>query len=275
LAPPDPLSAGAGKQTMNDDELLRYSRHILLQEIGIEGQQRIRDSSALVIGAGGLGSPAALYLAAAGIGRLTLVDGDAVDLTNLQRQILHTTDRIGINKATSGAVTLATLNPQVELLPVGERAGERELERLVSAADVVLDCTDNFATRHAINRACVAARRPLVSGAAVRFDGQLAVFDLRRPGSSCYSCLFPEGEAQDELCAVMGVFAPVTGIVGTMQAAEALKLVAGAGATLNDRLLLLDALAMEIRTVRFARDPQCAVCGAMRTSSIRSSPPVQ
>jgi adenylyltransferase/sulfurtransferase len=260
---------------MNDDELLRYSRHILLQEIGIEGQQRIRDSSALVIGAGGLGSPAALYLAAAGIGRLTLVDGDAVDLTNLQRQILHTTDRIGINKAASGAATLATLNPQVELVPVGERAGERELGRLVSAADVVLDCTDNFATRHAINRACVAAHRPLVSGAAVRFDGQLAVFDLRRPGSSCYSCLFPEGEAQDELCAVMGVFAPVTGIVGTMQAAEALKLVAGAGATLNDRLLLLDALAMEIRTVRFARDPQCAVCGGRQASSIRSSPLVQ
>jgi adenylyltransferase/sulfurtransferase len=260
---------------MNDDELLRYSRHILLDEIGIEGQQRIRDSSALVIGAGGLGSPAALYLASAGIGRLTLVDGDTVDLTNLQRQILHTSERIGVNKAASGVVTLAALNPQVDLVPVGERAAADALVPLVSGADVVLDCTDNFATRHAINRACVAARRPLVSGAAVRFDGQLAVFDLRRPGASCYSCLFPEGDAQDELCAVMGVFAPVTGIVGAMQAAEALKLVAGTGSTLNDRLLLLDALAMEIRTVRFARDPQCAICGAAGASSIRVRPQFQ
>jgi molybdopterin/thiamine biosynthesis adenylyltransferase len=250
---------------MNDDELLRYSRHILLQEIGIEGQQRIRDSSALVVGAGGLGSPAALYLASAGIGRLTLVDGDAVDLTNLQRQILHTSDRIGVNKAVSGLVTLASLNPQVTLVPVGERVGEDELRRLAADADVVLDCTDNFATRHAINRACVASRRPLVSGAAVRFDGQLAVFDLRRPGSSCYACLFPEGDAQDELCAVMGVFAPVTGIVGTMQAAEALKLVADVGSAMTDRLLLLEALAMEVRTVRFAADPDCAVCRAGRS----------
>jgi adenylyltransferase/sulfurtransferase len=245
---------------MNDDELLRYSRHILLQEIGIEGQARIRAASALVVGAGGLGSPASMYLASAGIGRLTLVDGDAVDLTNLQRQILHTTGRIGVNKATSGLVTLAAVNPQVELVAVTERVGEAELRELVAAADVVLDCTDNFATRHAINRACVARRRPLVSGAAVRFDGQLAVFDLRRPDSSCYSCLFPEGDAQDDLCAVMGVFAPLTGIVGAMQAAEALKLVAQAGTTVNDRLLILDALGMDVRTVRFARDPDCAVC---------------
>jgi adenylyltransferase/sulfurtransferase len=245
---------------MNDDELLRYSRHILLQEIGIEGQARIRAASALVVGAGGLGSPASMYLASAGIGRLTLVDGDAVDLTNLQRQILHTTERIGVNKATSGLVTLAAVNPQVELAAVTERVGEAELRELVAAADVVLDCTDNFATRHAINRACVARRRPLVSGAAVRFDGQLAVFDLRRPDSSCYSCLFPEGDAQDDLCAVMGVFAPLTGIVGAMQAAEALKLVAQAGTTVSDRLLILDALGMDVRAVRFARDPDCAVC---------------
>jgi len=245
---------------MNDDELLRYSRHILLQEIGIEGQARIRAASALVVGAGGLGSPASMYLASAGIGRLTLVDGDAVDLTNLQRQILHTTERIGVNKATSGLVTLAAVNPQVELAAVTERVGEAELRELVAASDVVLDCTDNFATRHAINRACVARRRPLVSGAAVRFDGQLAVFDLRRPDSSCYSCLFPEGDAQDDLCAVMGVFAPLTGIVGAMQAAEALKLVAQAGTTVSDRLLILDALGMDVRAVRFARDPDCAVC---------------
>jgi adenylyltransferase/sulfurtransferase len=245
---------------MNDDELLRYSRHILLPEIGIEGQARIRAASALVVGAGGLGSPASMYLASAGIGRLTLVDGDAVDLTNLQRQILHTTERIGVNKAASGLVTLAAVNPQVELAAVTKRVGEAELRELVAAADVVLDCTDNFATRHAINRACVARRRPLVSGAAVRFDGQLAVFDLRRPDSSCYSCLFPEGDAQDDLCAVMGVFAPLTGIVGAMQAAEALKLVAQAGTTVGDRLLILDALGMDVRTVRFARDPDCAVC---------------
>lgn len=245
---------------MNDEELLRYSRHILLDEIGIEGQQRIRDAAALVIGAGGLGSPAALYLASAGIGRLTLVDGDSVDLTNLQRQILHTSERIGVNKAASGKLALSALNPQVELLPIGERVGDDELIRLVAGADVVLDCSDNFATRHAINRACVAARRPLVSGAAVRFEGQLTVFDLRRPQSSCYACLFPEGDAQDELCAVMGVFAPVTGIIGTMQAAEALKLVAAAGSTLQDRLLLVDALTMEIRSVRYAADPDCAIC---------------
>jgi len=245
---------------MNDEELLRYSRHILLPEIGIEGQERIRAASALVIGAGGLGSPASMFLASAGIGRLTLVDGDAVDLTNLQRQILHSTERIGVNKAISGLSTLAALNPQVRLAAVTERVGASELDALVAAADVVLDCTDNFATRHAINRACVARRRPLVSGAAVRFDGQLAVFDLRRADSSCYACLFPEGDAQDDLCAVMGVFAPVTGIVGAMQAAEALKLVAQAGMPACGRLLLLDALSMDVRTVRFEPDSGCAVC---------------
>ncbi|MBK9244335.1 MAG: molybdopterin-synthase adenylyltransferase MoeB [Burkholderiales bacterium] len=249
---------------MNDQELLRYSRHILLQEIGIEGQARIRAASALVIGAGGLGSPASMYLAAAGIGRLTLVDGDAVDLTNLQRQILHTAERIGVNKATSGLATLSAVNPQVTLAAVTERVDEAALRQLAADADVVLDCTDNFATRHAINRACVAQRRPLVSGAAVRFDGQLAVFDLRRPESSCYACLFPEGDAQDDLCAVMGVFAPLTGIVGAMQAAEALKLVAQAGTPSTGRLLLLDALSMDVRAVRFAADPRCAVCRADR-----------
>jgi len=245
---------------MNDDELLRYSRHILLQEIGIEGQARIRAASALVIGAGGLGSPASMYLTSAGIGQLTLVDGDSVDLTNLQRQILHNSERVGTNKAASGLTTLAALNPQVQLKAVTERVGQADLDSLVAAADVVLDCTDNFATRHAINRACVAHRRPLVSGAAVRFDGQLAVFDLRRPDSSCYACLFPEGEAQDDLCSVMGVFAPVTGIVGAMQAAEALKLVAQAGTAVSGRLLMLDALSMDVRAVRFDPDPHCAVC---------------
>jgi molybdopterin-synthase adenylyltransferase len=252
---------------MNDDELLRYSRHILLQEIGIEGQAHIRAASALVIGAGGLGSPASFYLASAGVGRLTLVDGDVVDLTNLQRQILHTSDRIGLSKAWSGRQTLVALNPQVEVTAVAERIGADALDAMVAAADVVLDCTDNFATRHAINRACVAKRKPLVSGAAIRFDGQLAVFDLRQSGSPCYACLFPEGDGEDELCAVLGVFAPLTGIIGTMQAAEALKLLARAGTALSDRLLMLDARSMDVRTVRFERDPQCAVCGRSGSGS--------
>jgi adenylyltransferase/sulfurtransferase len=251
---------------MNDEELLRYSRHILLDEIGVEGQARIRAAHAVVVGAGGLGSPAAMYLASAGIGTLTLVDGDRVDLTNLQRQILHTTERVGLPKATSGRQTLAAINPQVHVVAVTERIEGAALDALVAPASVVLDCTDNFATRHAINRACVAHRKPLVSGAAVRFDGQLAVFDPREPEAACYACLFPEGEGQDELCAVMGVFAPVTGIIGTLQAAEALKLAAGGdraiGESMHGRLLLLDALTMNVRTVRVPRDPACGVCGA-------------
>jgi molybdopterin-synthase adenylyltransferase len=250
---------------MNDDELLRYSRHILLNEIGVEGQARIRAAHALVIGAGGLGSPAAFYLASAGIGTLTLVDGDSVDLTNLQRQILHTSDRIGLPKAESGRRALGAINPEVHVVPVTQRVEAEALDTLVAAATVVLDCTDNFATRHAINRACVAHRKPLVSGAAIRFDGQLAVFDARQPQAPCYSCLFPEGEGEDELCAVMGVFAPLTGIIGTLQAAEALKLAAGAGQAIGEsmhgRLLLVDALTMGLRTVRVPRDPACIVCG--------------
>jgi molybdopterin-synthase adenylyltransferase len=250
---------------MNDADLLRYSRHLLLNEIGVEGQQRIRDAHALVLGAGGLGSPAAYYLASAGIGTLTLVDGDAVDLTNLQRQILHTTDRVGQPKAMSGRSTLAAINPEVRVVPVAQRADEARIDALVQQATVVLDCSDNFATRHAVNRACVRHGRPLVSGAAIRFDGQLAVFDRRQPDAPCYACLFPEGEGEDELCAVMGVFAPLTGIVGTLQAAEALKLAAGdarsIGTSMSGRLLLIDALAMEFRSVRVPRDAACPVCG--------------
>jgi len=250
---------------MDDQQLLRYSRHILLNEIGVEGQDRIRASSMLIIGAGGLGSPAAFYLASAGVGRIVLVDGDAVDLTNLQRQILHTTDRIGVMKAESGRQTLRAINPDVEVRAVSLRAGPEQLMALVHEATVVLDCSDNFLTRHALNRACVAHGRPLVSGAAIRFDGQLAVFDRRRAGAPCYECLFPAGDAEDELCSIMGVFAPLTGIVGTMQAAEALKLAAGdaagLGESLHGRLLLIDALTMNVHTVRVTRDPQCAVCG--------------
>lgn len=247
---------------MTDEQLLRYSRHILLDALGIEGQQRILDTHALVVGAGGLGSPAALYLASAGIGTLTLVDNDTVDLTNLQRQILHTEARVGLPKVESGKQALAAVNPAVNVVPVQKRLAGAELEALVTTADIVLDCTDNFATRHAINRACVAHRKPLVSGAAVRFDGQISVYDLRRDDAPCYHCLFPEAEDVEEIrCAVMGVFAPLTGIVGTMQAAEALKLAAGIGESLTGRLLLLDALSMEWRNVRFRRDPDCAVCG--------------
>lgn len=245
---------------MNDQELLRYSRHILLNEIGVEGQQRLRASSMLVIGAGGLGSPAAFYLASAGVARITLVDGDDVDLTNLQRQILHTTGRIGAPKAQSGQVTLAAINPDVEVVPVVARADATALAQLVGEATVVLDCSDNFATRHALNHACVIHGKPLVSGAAIRFDGQVAVFDMRHPDSPCYACLFPPGDGEDELCAVMGVFAPLTGIIGTTQAAEALKLAAGVGESLEGRLLLLDALAMRWHSVRVRRDPACPVC---------------
>ena len=245
---------------MDDQELLRYSRHILLNEVGVEGQQRLREASMLVIGAGGLGSPAAFYLASAGVARITLVDGDDVDLTNLQRQILHTTDRIGAPKALSGQAALAAINADVEVVPVTERADEADLLRLVADATVVLDCSDNFATRHALNRACVVHRKPLVSGAAIRFDGQVAVFDLRHDESPCYACLFPPGDGEDELCAVMGVFAPLTGIVGTIQAAEALKLAAGIGESLEGRLLMLDALAMRWHTVRVRRDAACPVC---------------
>jgi adenylyltransferase/sulfurtransferase len=245
---------------MNDDELLRYSRHILLNEIGVDGQQRLREASMLVIGAGGLGSPAAFYLASAGVARIVLVDGDTVDLTNLQRQILHTTERIGRPKALSGQMALTAINDDVEVVPLVLRADEPALLDLVGAATVVLDCSDNFATRQALNRACVAQRKPLVSGAAIRFDGQVAVFDLRHDDSPCYACLFPPGDGDDELCAVMGVFAPLTGIIGTTQAAEALKLAAGIGESLQGRLLLLDALSMRWHAVRVLRDPDCAVC---------------
>ncbi len=247
---------------MNDEQLLRYSRHILLPEIGVEGQERLLQGHALVIGAGGLGSPAALYLASAGVGTITLADGDAVDLTNLQRQILHTTAAVGRPKAASGRDTLARLNPLVRVVALEERLDAARLGELTAGADVVLDCSDNFATRHAANRACVAQRKPLVSGAAVRFDGQISVFDLRRDASPCYSCLFAEdAPPEEERCAVMGVFAPLTGIVGATQAAEALKLLAGAGEPLCGRLLILDALRMEWRAIRLKKDPACKVCG--------------
>lgn len=248
---------------MNDDQLLRYSRHILLPEIGIEGQERLLTAHALVIGAGGLGSPVALYLASAGVGRITLCDDDDVDLTNLQRQIVHRTEAIGRAKVDSARTTLAAINPGVEVVTVRERVSEARIADLAACADIVLDGTDNFDTRHAVNRACVAQRKALVSGAAVRFDGQVAVFDARSAEAPCYACLFPEtAESEDVRCAVMGVFAPITGIVGSIQAAEALKLLTGTGVALTGRLLLIDALAMNVRTIRFSKDPACPVCSA-------------
>ena len=247
---------------MNDDQLLRYSRHILLPQIGIEGQERIVAGHALVIGAGGLGSPAALYLATAGVGTITIADGDAVDLTNLQRQILHTTSSVGTSKVASARATIARYNPEVKVVALHERAGDARLDELIAQADVVLDCCDNFQTRHAINRACVKHKKPLVSGAAIRFDGQVSVFDMRDASAPCYHCLFPEGQEVEELrCAVTGVFAPITGIIGAVQAAEALKVLAGTGETLKGRLLLLDGLSMEWRSINIKRDAGCAVCG--------------
>jgi molybdopterin/thiamine biosynthesis adenylyltransferase len=246
---------------MNDDQLLRYSRHILLPEIGVEGQQKLLDARALIVGAGGLGSPAAMYLAAAGIGTIALADGDTVDLTNLQRQVMHATAAVGRPKVESGRDTLARLNPETRVIPLHMRLEGDALELEVAAADVVLDCSDNFATRHAINRACAKHHRALVSGAAIRFDAQIAVFDLRRDDSPCYACLFAESaELEETRCAVMGVFAPLTGMVGAVQAAEALKLVMGIGEPLTGRLVMFDALNADWRSVRLARDPACTVC---------------
>ncbi|MBK9616097.1 MAG: molybdopterin-synthase adenylyltransferase MoeB [Uliginosibacterium sp.] len=252
---------------MNDEQLLRYSRHILLPEIDVAGQQAIIDSTALVIGVGGLGSPAALYLASAGVGNIILADGDTVDLSNLQRQILHREDRAGMSKVESGQQTLAGINSTTRVQLIPHRLEGELLEQAVSQATVVLDCCDNFATRHAINRACLRHRKPLVSGAAVRFDGQVSVYDLRDVDNACYHCVFPEGEDVAEMrCAVTGIFAPLTGIVGALQAAEALKILAGCGEPLVGRLLLIEALGMSMRTVRYSRDPDCAVCGKLGAS---------
>jgi adenylyltransferase/sulfurtransferase len=250
---------------LTDQQLLRYSRHILLTELGPAAQERFAAAHALVVGLGGLGAPAAQFLAAAGVGTLTLCDADNVDLTNLQRQILYATSDIGAPKVDAAARRLAAVNPEVRIERVAQRVGAAELSRLARAADVVLDCTDNFATRHAINAACVHAGRPLVSGAALRFDGQIAVFDPRDARSPCYHCLFGDGDELEETrCATMGVFAPLVGIVGATQAAEALKLIAGAGKSLAGRLLLIDALIMRWRELAVPRDPACPVCGSGR-----------
>jgi molybdopterin/thiamine biosynthesis adenylyltransferase len=250
---------------MNDDQLLRYSRHILLDDIGIEGQRRLLASHALVIGAGGLGSPVALYLGGSGVGTLTLVDDDAVEPTNLQRQIAHTLARVGSPKVESAAQAVAALNPDVRVHALRERADARRLDAWVRAADVVVDCSDNFATRHAVNAACVAHRKPLVAGAAIGLDAQISVYDVRDPASPCYACLFPpDAGFEDVACSTLGVLAPLVGIVGSLQAAEALKLLAGIGESLAGRLLMLEARSMHWSEMRVARAPDCPVCAARR-----------
>lgn len=246
---------------MDDSQRLRYARHLLLDGFGEDSQERLLRAHALVVGAGGLGSSALLFLASSGCGRITVADADAVDLTNLQRQVIHRTTSVGVNKARSAAAAIAALNPEVSVTPLEERLAGARLDECVARADVVLDCSDNFATRQAINAACVRARVPLVSGAAIRFDGQVAVFDPRPGSAPCYHCLFPDASGDEERCATMGVFAPLVGVVGTMQAMEAIKLLAGVGEPLAGRLLLFDARATRWHEVRLARDPSCAVCG--------------
>ncbi|MDO8385609.1 MAG: molybdopterin-synthase adenylyltransferase MoeB [Polaromonas sp.] len=246
---------------MNDSQLLRYSRHILLDEIGVEGQNTLLSSHVLIVGAGGLGSPVALYLGSAGVGRITVVDHDRVDTTNLQRQVAHTLSRVGQFKAESVRQAIADINPDVQVNPITARADDALLDGLLPGVDLVLDCCDNFATRQAINRASVKHRKPLVSGAAIRFDGQVAVYDPRQADSPCYACVFPPSEAVEEaLCATMGVFAPLVGMVGTVQAAEALKLLCGIGRPLTGRLLMVDGRSMDWNEVRVPRHPACPVC---------------
>lgn len=250
---------------MNDNQLLRYSRHILLPQIAFEGQQKLAESHALIVGAGGLGSPAALYLGAGGVGKLTICDFDDVDLTNLQRQVIHNTQAVGINKAVSAQQTLQAINPEITVVPVPRKSTEEEFLDLARDADVVIDCSDNFRTRYALNRVCVELRKPLVSGAAIGFEGQVTVFDMREPMSPCYHCLFPDLGADEEMrCAENGVFAPLVGMIGTTQAAEAMKLMLGIGESLQGRLLLLDVLAMEWRSIKLKRDPVCTVCGSIQ-----------
>ena len=253
---------------MTDDELLRYSRHILLDEVGIEGQERILGAHALIVGAGGLGSPVALYLGSAGVGHITVVDHDTVDLTNLQRQVAHTMTQVDKPKVQSIQAAIAQINPGVQVTAVQQRADAELLNQLVAQADVVLDCCDNFVTRQAINAACVLQKKPLVSGAAIRFDGQICVYDARDAKSPCYACVFPPDTTFEETrCATMGVFAPLVGIIGSLQAAEALKLISGIGRSLTGRLLMLDGRAMEFTEVRIGRHAACPVCGTPHAPS--------
>ncbi len=246
---------------MQDNQLLRYSRQIMLPQVDIEGQQKLLDSRVLIIGLGGLGSPAAIYLAAAGIGRLILNDFDQVDLSNLQRQIAHDTDNLGLSKVESAKHTLLRVNPEIQIETIGHQLVDNELEQEIANSDVVLDCTDNFATRFAVNRACVKTKTPLVSGAVIRFEGQITVFTPGFDDSPCYNCLYPDQGELEETCVRNGVIAPLPGIIGSMQALEAIKLIAGIGQSLRGRLLLFDALTMEWNRMRLRKNPACPTCG--------------
>jgi len=247
---------------MNDEQLLRYSRHLLLEAIDVAGQEKLLASHAVIIGAGGLGSAAAPYLAAAGIGKITLIDDDQVDLTNLQRQVMHTYQTIGKNKALSGKHFLEQLNHTVEIIAIPERANAELLNQVLPKASIVLDCTDNYLTRQLINQACVQHRLPLVSGAAIRFDGQVNVFDVRNPSSPCYACIFsPEEQFEEANCASMGVFSPLVGIIGSIQAAQALQVLIGFGNALVGRMLMWNAMTTQIDEIRLKRNPECPVCG--------------
>jgi molybdopterin/thiamine biosynthesis adenylyltransferase len=247
---------------MNDEQLLRYSRHLLLEEIDVAGQEKLLDSHILIIGAGGLGSAAAPYLAAAGVGKITLVDHDKVELTNLQRQIMHNQNSIGKSKVASGKEFLQGINPTLLFNTVEERASEALLDNLLPSVDIVLDCTDNFATRQLINSACFKHQVPLVSGSALKFDGQLSVFDFRNQISPCYACLFsPEEQPKEVSCASMGIFSPLVGIIGAMQAAQSLQVLIGFGQPLVGRMLLWNALNTQIDEIRISRNPECRICG--------------
>jgi adenylyltransferase/sulfurtransferase len=247
---------------MDDPQLLRYSRQILLPQIGLDGQQRLLDARVLIIGVGGLGSPVAMYLAASGVGQLVLVDYDRVELSNLQRQIAHTTDRLGMDKVTSVQRTLTALNPEVRVTAIAGQLEPEALEEQVQLADAVVDCSDNFATRFALNRVCVANKTPLISGAAIRMEGQVTVFRPERADSPCYRCLYKDMDELSESCSQTGVLAPLVGIIGSIQATETIKVLLDIGATLTGRLLVLDALTMEWRSIKLRKDPDCPVCGS-------------
>ncbi|WP_262964451.1 HesA/MoeB/ThiF family protein [Methylobacter psychrophilus] len=248
---------------MNDNQLLRYSRQIMLPQVDIEGQQKLLAAKVLIIGAGGLGSPAAIYLAAAGIGSITIYDDDEVELSNLQRQIAHHTLDIGTDKVISTRETLNKLNPDVNVKAVKQRLSGEQLDREVKAADVVLDCSDNFSTRFAINKACVNYQTPLVSGAAIRFEGQVSVFTPGKNNSPCYNCLYSSEGEELQNCSTNGVIAPVTGIIGSIQALEAMKLIIAIGETLTGRLLILDGLTMEWNTLKLKKNSNCPTCGRL------------
>ncbi len=251
---------------MNDDELLRYSRQILLPEFGIEGQQRLRESHVVIMGMGGLGSPVAIYLAAAGVGELTLIDFDTVELSNLQRQVIHGNDQLGQPKVDSAAAHLRRLNPGVKIHAINQQLDQQGLEQQLSTASLLVDATDNFETRFMINRACYNTSTPLVSGAAIRMEGQVSVFDFRDPETPCYRCLYDEDGEEDTRCSENGVMAPMVGMIGSIQAMESIKLLADYGRTLTGRLLICDALYQEWRSMRFRKDPACPVCGQHQDS---------